>query len=89
MIKILQIVALIQGFFVIIVLLKNHKAYKKTTFWLLFFCLLSIILYTAADDENNLFVKGADWFLFDSSLFVTFLFCFSNTTTIRKRPFIN
>ena len=87
MIKILQIVALIQGFFVIIVLLKNHKTYKKTTYWLLFFCLLSIIFYTAADDENNLFVKGADWFLFDSSLFVTFLFLFFKYYNNKKETF--
>jgi AraC-like DNA-binding protein len=28
------------------------------------------------DDKNNLFVKNTDWFLFDNTLFVTFLFLF-------------
>lgn len=72
----IQIIALIQGLFVLTVLFINRKDYKKTTFWLLFGSLLSIVLYIIGDDANNLFVKGADWFLFDSSLFATFLFLF-------------
>lgn len=87
MIKTLQIIALLQGFFVILVLIKNHKTYKKTTFWLLLFCLLSILFYIAADDENNLFTRGADWFLFDSSLFVTFLFLFFKYNKNQKETF--
>jgi len=76
MLKTLQIIALLQGVFVLSVLFMNRKAYKKTTFWLLFGSLLSVLLYIAGDDENNIFLKGADWFLLDSSLFVTFLFLF-------------
>lgn len=76
MLKIIQIIALIQGIFVLSVLFINRKEYKKTTFWLLFGSLLSILFYIAGDDENNLFVQKTDWFLFDSSLFVTFLFLF-------------
>lgn len=76
MLKTLQIIALIQGIFVLSVLFVNRKEYKKTTFWLLFGSLLSVLLYILGDDENNIFVQGADWFLFDSSLFVTFLFLF-------------
>lgn len=72
----LQIIALLQGIFVLSVLFINRKEYKKTTFWLLFGSLLSVVLYIAGDDENNIFVQNADWFLFDSSLFVTFLFLF-------------
>ena len=74
MLKTLQIIALIQGVFVLTVLFINRKEYKKTTFWLLFGSLISVLLYVAGDDDNNLFVQDADWFLFDSSLFVTFLF---------------
>lgn len=76
MLKTLQIIALLQGLFVLSVLFINRKAYKKITFWLLFGSLLSIVLYIAGDDQNNIFSPGADWFLFDSSLFVTFLFLF-------------
>lgn len=76
MIKTLQIIALLQGLFVLSVLFVNRKEYKRTTFWLLFGSLLSVLLYIAGDDENNIFFKDADWFLFDSSLFVTFLFLF-------------
>ena len=76
MLKTLQIIALIQGIFVLSVLFINRKEYKKATFWLLFGSLVSVLLYVAGDDDNNLFVQDADWFLFDSSLFVTFLFLF-------------
>ncbi|AUC77311.1 helix-turn-helix domain-containing protein [Olleya sp. Bg11-27] len=76
MLKTLQIIALLQGLFVLSVLFVNRKDYKKTTFWLLFGSLLSVLFYILGDDENNLFVQQADWFLFDSSLFVTFLFLF-------------
>ena len=76
MLKTLQLIALLQGLFVLSVLFVNRKDYKKTTFWLLFGSLLSVLFYILGDDENNLFVQKADWFLFDSSLFVTFLFLF-------------
>lgn len=52
------------------------KTIKRTTFWLLFGSLISVLFYIIGDDENNLFVEGADWFLFDNSLFITFLFLF-------------
>lgn len=76
MLKTLQIIALLQGLFVLTVLFINRKEYKKITFWLLFGSLFSVLLYIAGDEENNIFVKDVDWFLFDSSLFVTFLFLF-------------
>ena len=76
MLKTLQIIALIQGLFVLSVLFVNRKDYKKTTFLLLFGSLFSVLLYITGDDENNIFIQDADWFLFDSSLFVTFLFLF-------------
>ncbi|MEZ4802165.1 MAG: helix-turn-helix domain-containing protein [Gelidibacter sp.] len=76
MLKTLQIIALIQGIFVLTVLFINRKSYKKATFWLLFGSLVSVTLYIIGDDQNNLFAPGEDWFLFDSSLFVTFLFLF-------------
>ena len=76
MLKTIQIIALLQGLFVLFVLIIYRKVYQKTTFWLLFGSLFSIILYIIGDDKNNLFVKNIDWFLFDNTLFVTFLFLF-------------
>lgn len=76
MLKTIQIIALLQGLFVLYVLFINRKDYKKTTFWLLFGSLLSVLFYIIGDDKNNLFVENTDWFLFDNTLFVTFLFLF-------------
>lgn len=88
MIKTIQIIALLQGLFVIYVLFINRKDYKKTTFWLLFGSLLSVLLYIIGDDEYNLIVKDADWILFDSSLFVTFLFLFFKYYKSEKQNFL-
>ena len=87
MLKTLQIIALLQGIFVLTILFINRKEYKKTTFWLLFGSLLSVLLYIAGDDENNIFVQDADWFLFDSSLFITFLFLFFRYYKNKKKEF--
>ncbi|WP_432412776.1 helix-turn-helix domain-containing protein [Rasiella sp. SM2506] len=87
MLKTLQIIALLQGVFVLSVLFINRREYKKTTFWLLFGSLLSVLLYIAGDDENNIFLQDADWFLFDSSLFVTFLFLFFRYYKNEKKKF--
>ena len=76
MLQTLQIIALLQGLFVLFVLMAKRKEYKKTTFWLLIGSLLSIILYIVGDDKNNLILQNKDVFLFDNTLFVTFLFLF-------------
>ena len=76
MIKTLQIIALFQGLFVLVVLFANRKEYKKMTFRLIFGALITVLLYIVGDDDNNLFFEGVDLFLFDSSLFITFLFLF-------------
>lgn len=83
----IQIIALIQGIFVLSVLYTNRRDYKKTTFWLLFGGLLAIILYIIADDKNNLFMQNTDWFLFDDTLFVTFLFLFFRYNISGKEKF--
>lgn len=88
MLKTIQIIALIQGLFVLFVLFINRKDYKKSTFWLLFGSLFSIILYIIGDDKNNLFVKNTDWFLFDNTLFVTFLFLFFRYYSSGKERFL-
>lgn len=76
MLQTIQIIGLIQGFFVLFALFTNRRDYKKTTFWLLLGCLISVLLYILGDDNNNLFVENIDWFLFDNTLFITFLFLF-------------
>ena len=72
MLKIIQTIALLQGLFVLFI---NRKDYKETTFWLLF----GSLIYILGDDDNNLFVEQTDWFLIESSLFLTFLFLFVKT----------
>ncbi|AOW20420.1 helix-turn-helix domain-containing protein [Urechidicola croceus] len=76
MLQLFQIIALIQGFFLLLILFKSYKKYKKITFLLFVGSIVSILMYIIGDDDNNLFNKGVDWFLFDSSLFVTFFFLF-------------
>ena len=88
MLKTIQIIALIQGLFVLFVLYNNRKSYKNTTFWLLFGSLFSIVLYIIGDDKNNLFVNNTDWFLFDNTLFITFLFLFFRYIKSNKEKFI-
>lgn len=87
MLETIQIIALIQGLFVLSVLFINRKDYKKTTFWLLFGSLLSVLLYIIADDKNNIFIQNTDWFLFDNTLFVTFLFLFFRYYKSGKQKF--
>ena len=76
MIAILQIVALIQGIFLILVLFSKRESYKKPTLVLLLCSIASILLFLIGDDQNNLISKDVDWFFFDTSLFITFLFLF-------------
>ena len=88
MLKIIQIISLIQGLFVLFLLYNNRKNYKNITFWLLYGSLFSIILYIIGDDKNNLFVKNTDWFFFDNTLFVTFLLLFFKYFESGKEKFI-
>lgn len=76
MLSVIQIIALLQGLFLISVLLAGRKSYKKPSFILLLCTIFSILLFIVGDDENNLFSKDIDWFFFDTSLFITFLFLF-------------
>ncbi len=76
MLKILQIITLLQGAFLIVALMANREKYQKPTFWLFVGSILSILFYVIGDDENGFFVENVDWFFFDSSLFITFLLLF-------------
>lgn len=61
MLKIIQIVALMQGLFLLFILYKNRSNYKKITFWLFFGSIVSILLYIVGDDDNNLFREKNDF----------------------------
>ncbi len=87
MLKIIQIVTLLQGGFLGLVLLLNRKKYRKPTFWLLLGSIASIILYILGDDENGFFPRHMDLFFFDASLFITFLFLFIIYFVSEKRVF--
>ncbi|MBO6606894.1 AraC family transcriptional regulator [Psychroserpens sp.] len=76
MLKTIQIIALLQGFFLIFILLRHKRDYKDVNFKLLLGCILSVILYTIGDDDYNLFVNDSDWFLFHDTLIITFFFLF-------------
>lgn len=76
MLKTIQIIALIQGVFLLFILFKNRKKYKNVTFWLFSLSVVSILLFIIGDDDDNLFQANSDWYLFDTTLFVTFLFLY-------------
>lgn len=76
MLRTIQIIALIQGIFLLFLLFKNRAKYKKVTFWLFSLSIISILLFIIGDDDDNLFQANSDWYFFDTTLFVSFLFLF-------------
>ncbi len=87
MLKILQIITLLQGLFLIVALMANRKKYQKPTFWLLIGSIVSILFYVIGDDKNGFFVENKDWFFFDSSLFITFFLLFVMYFVSRSESF--
>ncbi|PCI00106.1 MAG: AraC family transcriptional regulator [Flavobacteriaceae bacterium] len=83
----IQIIALIQGFFLLFVLFKHKKNYKSTQFWLLFFCIVSVLLFVLGDDDYNLFVENADWYCFHDTLIITVFFIFVRFYTSNRNKF--
>ncbi|MEW7278241.1 helix-turn-helix transcriptional regulator [Aquimarina sp. 2201CG1-2-11] len=76
MLKTIQIIALLQGFFLLFILFQRRQEYKKVNFWLLLCCIISVILYAIGDDDYNLFTSNADWYFFHDTLIITFFFLF-------------
>lgn len=72
MLKTIQIITLLQGFFLMLVLIKRKKEFPKVNFWLLLGTILSVQGYALGDDDFNLFVEDADWYFFWEILFLTF-----------------
>ncbi|SIQ19408.1 helix-turn-helix domain-containing protein [Maribacter ulvicola] len=93
MLKTIQIIALLQGFFLLIILFKQKKDYKKPNFWLLLGCVTSVLVYSIGDDDYNLFVQDANWFVFHDTLIITFFFVFvryykSGKNELNKKDFL-
>ena len=87
MLKTIQIISLLQGFFLLIILFKHKENYKKPNFWLLLGCVTSVLLYTIGDDDYNLFVVDANWFVFHDTLIITFFFLFVRYYKSEKETF--
>lgn len=93
MFKTIQIIALIQGIFLLIVLFKKKNNYLKPTFYLLIGTITAVIMYLLGDDDVNLISHNVDIFLFDKSLFITFLFLFikyyiSKSKSFKKKDYL-
>jgi len=88
MFRVIQIITLIQGLFLLIVIIKNRKLYSKITYYLLLGTIMSVVLYLFGDDETNIFGNNVDVFLFDKSLFITFLFLFVKYFTTQTKKFL-
>ena len=71
-----QIIAIIQGFFLLIILFKNRKKYIFTNYFYLNATLISLLFFLLGDDTSNLIVTNSDFFLVDNTLFITFLLLF-------------
>ena len=87
MLKTIQIIALLQGFFLLIILFKHKENYKKPNFWLLFGCVTSVLVFTIGDDDYNLFVADTNWFVFHDTLIITFFFLFVRYYNSEKETF--
>lgn len=76
MLTTIQLIAIAQGVFLLAALFVKRQSFAKTPLWLLFGAIVSVMLFIAGDDESNLLSQNVDWFFFDISLFITFLFLF-------------
>lgn len=85
--QIVQVITFFQGVFLIAVLFKNRSLHKSYSFWLLIGSIVSIVFYVIGDSDFA-FMHNAKWFLFDASLFITFLFLFIKYT-ISERTIFN
>lgn len=85
--QIVQLITFFQGVFLIAVLFKNRSLHKSYSFWLLIGGIVSIVFYVIGNSDF-VFMHNAKWFLFDASLFITFLFLFIRCT-ISERTIFN
>ena len=76
LLKIIQIITILQGAFLVFVMFQRRQSYQRTIFWLFIGCLISILLFAIGDDEYNLLLGNTSWFLFHEPLVITFFFLF-------------
>jgi len=74
MLEIIQIIALIQGFFLLSVLFVKQESYKRVNFLLLLGSIIALLLNIVGDDDFNLFFSKANWYFFQSPLIITLFF---------------
>lgn len=72
MLKTIQLITLLQGFFLLLVLIRKKDDFKKVNFWLLVGTIMSILVYALGDDDFNVLVEHSDWYFFYDFLFITF-----------------
>lgn len=87
MLKIIQIIAILQGIFLGVTLFQRRQAYKKGTFWLFMGCIVSVMLYAIGDDDYNLLLNDTNWFPFHETLIATFFFLFVRYSNANKNEF--
>lgn len=93
LLKIIQIIAILQGIFLGVALFRRRQAYKHPVFEIFLGCILSVVLFAIGDDDYNILVRDSRWFFFHEPLMITFFFLFvkySNTEEeeFKKRDFL-
>ena len=74
MLKVIQIISILQGLFLSYTLFRKRHNYKAPGFWLFIGCILSVVLFSLGDDDYNLFLEDSRWFAFHEPLMITFFF---------------
>lgn len=76
MIQTFKIVTILQGLFLLIILYKNRRDYTFNNYFYLTATLVSLLIYLIGDNTTYLFISDIDIFLFDNTIFITFLLLF-------------
>lgn len=87
MLKIIQIIAILQGIFLGLALINRKQAYKPPIFELFIGCIVSVVLFSLGDDDYNLIVNDSKWFFFHEPLMITFFFLFIRYSNTEKHSF--
>lgn len=93
MLKIIQILTLLQGLLLLTILITKKNEFKRVNFWLLIACIVSVMLFAIGDDTHNLFVEKSNWYAFYDILIVTNFFLLikyhnSNKTKFDKKDLL-
>ncbi len=88
MLKIIQIIALLQGIFLVFVLIKRRQAYKMNILIAFIACLISIMLFALGDDDYNLILSESNWFVFQEPLMITCFLLFVKQIEREQSEFV-